>query len=83
MLPLGTTPSVATGIRGGRVVGYFGAGRDRRGFVFADGGVTVLPLFEGREAEQNEAWAINGAGTIVGATTLFDSNVRNTMWTPQ
>jgi probable HAF family extracellular repeat protein len=83
ILPLGTTPSVATGIRGGRLVGNFGAGLDQRGFVLADGEVTVLPLFEGRGAEENEAWAINGAGTIAGAMTLFDGNVRPTIWTPQ
>lgn len=83
ILPLGRTPSVATGIRAGRIVGYFGAPPNVRGFVFANEEVTVLPLFEGRGAEENEAWAINGAGVIVGATTLFDSNVRITMWTPQ
>jgi len=74
---------VATGIRSGRIVGYLGTWGARRAFVLAGGQVTVLPLLPGTGAEENEAWAINGAGTIVGATTLFDSNVKITMWTPQ
>jgi uncharacterized membrane protein len=83
-LPLGTTgPSVATGIRSGRIVGYLASPGARRGFVLAGGQVTLLPLLPGGAAEENEAWAINGAGVIVGATTLFDSNVKITMWTPQ
>ena len=80
-LPLGTMgPSVALGIRGGRIIGHLGF---QRGFVFAGGEVTLLPLLTGGEDESNEAWAINGAGAIVGKTTTFDSNVHPTMWTPQ
>jgi probable HAF family extracellular repeat protein len=81
-LPLGITgPSVATGIRTGHIVGYLGTPPATRAFVFAGGQVTLLPLLPG--GEDNEARAINGAGAIVGSTTLFDSNVKPTMWTPQ
>jgi probable HAF family extracellular repeat protein len=81
-LPVGT-PSVAMDIRAGRVVGSVGLAATR-GFVVAGGEVTVLPLLPAIEEEENAAWAINGAGVIVGAThSLFDSHVKITMWTPQ
>ena len=86
-LPLGTTrPSVATGIRAGRIVGSVDTPTGTRGFVLAGGQVTLLPLLPGdREgySDRNAARAINGSGVIVGSTTLFDSNVPPTMWTPQ
>jgi probable HAF family extracellular repeat protein len=81
-LPLGTTePSVAFGIRGGRIVGYIGSPFAARAFVFSDGQVTLLPLLPG--GETNYATAVNGTGIIVGATVLFDSNEPPTMWAPQ
>jgi probable HAF family extracellular repeat protein len=85
-LPLGTTGfSVATGIRNGRIVGTLTTPSGLRGFVLTDGQVTLLPLLHpgDDEEEDNGASDINGAGVIVGATTLFDSNVKPTMWTPQ
>jgi probable HAF family extracellular repeat protein len=87
MLSLGaTTRSVATGIRAGRVVGNLQTPTGPRGFVFADGQVTLLPILheEHDDEEVNEARAINGAGVIVGSeTSWFDGHVHITMWTPQ
>ncbi len=83
-LPLGPTNfSVATDIRGGRVVGSFATPAGRRGFVLAGGRVTVLPLLpaEQEEEQTNFATAVNGAGAVVGGTQLFDSNVKPTIWT--
>jgi len=78
-LPVGT-PSVAMDIRAGRVVGSVGP----RSFVLAGGEVTLLPRLPGIAEQENQAWAINRAGAIVGAThNLFDSHVKITMWTPQ
>lgn len=86
-LPLGTTrPSVATGIRAGRIVGSLGTPTGARGFVLAGGQVTLLPLLhpgEDDNEEDNAATAINGAGAIVGSTKTLDSYVHPTMWTPQ
>jgi probable HAF family extracellular repeat protein len=85
-LSLGTTSfSRATAIRGGRIVGSLGTPSGPRGFVFAGGKVTLLPLLHPGEDEEedNHATAINGAGVIVGSTTLFDSNQPPTMWIPQ
>jgi probable HAF family extracellular repeat protein len=84
-LPLGTTGfSVATGIRAGRIVGTLTTPAGERGFVLAGGQVTLLPLLHpGDDEERNGASDINRAGTIVGATTLFDSNVKPTMWKPE
>jgi probable HAF family extracellular repeat protein len=85
-LPLGTTRfSVATGIRRGRIVGSVDTPTGQRGFVLADGEVTLLPLLHPGDdnEEDNGASDINGAGVIVGATTLFDSNVKPTRWKPQ
>ena len=60
----GSGPSVATGIRKGRIVGNIGA----RGFVLVNGELTLLPLLpDGVFAAAN---AINGAGVVVGNTTI-------------
>ena len=84
-LPLGTQGfSVATGIRAGRIVGTLTTPNGPRGFVLADGQVTLLPLLHPDDNEEsNWASAINGTGTIVGFTQLFDSNVKPTMWAPE
>lgn len=87
-LPLGpTTPSVATGIRNGRIVGSLTTPTGARGFVLAGGQVTLLPLLDpagdvGNE-QDNFAGDINVKGVIVGATEEFHSNGSPTMWTPQ
>jgi probable HAF family extracellular repeat protein len=78
---LGTGRSAATGIGAGRIVGGLDTPTGQRGFVFSNGQVTLLPLLPG--GDRNAARAINGAGVIVGSTTLFDSNQPPTMWTPQ
>jgi hypothetical protein len=69
----------------GHIAGSLDTPTGTRGFVFAAGEVIVLPLLLGQEDVEthNQASAINGAGAIVGATTLFDSNVKPTIWTPQ
>jgi len=87
-LPLGSTPrSVATGIRNGRIVGSLMTPTGGRGFVLADGQVTLLPLLNPAadvgDEEDNAASDINGAGVIVGETTQFQSNGSPTMWSPQ
>jgi probable HAF family extracellular repeat protein len=81
-LPLGTTgPSVATGIRAGRIVGYLST-YPTRAFVLVGGEVTLLPLLPGTFS--SEAHAINGAGVIVGKTeNELDGYDHVTMWTPQ
>ncbi|HVD34055.1 MAG TPA: hypothetical protein VNC19_10810 [Gemmatimonadales bacterium] len=75
---LGSGPSIATGIRGGRIVGTaFG-----RGFLLVGGEVTLLPCLPG--ADSCGAYAVNGAGVIVGLTiNETDSYHIVTMWTPQ
>ena len=78
---LGTGRSTATDIRAGRIIGVVDTPDGQRGFVFTGGQVTLLPLLPG--GTNNDAMAINGAGAIVGSTTLFDSNVKPTRWTPQ
>jgi probable HAF family extracellular repeat protein len=85
-LPLGTAGfSVATGIRGGRIVGTLTTPTGQRGFVLAGGQVTLLPLLHPGDDNEEDNWAsaINNAGVIVGFTTLFDSNVKPTLWTAQ
>jgi uncharacterized membrane protein len=79
ILPLGTTgPSVATGIRGGRIVGTMAGG----GFVVARGVVTRLPLEPG--ASGNGARAINLSGMIVGSMANEDVvSVSAAMWVPR
>jgi probable HAF family extracellular repeat protein len=78
ILPLRTTgPSVATGIRGGRIVGTMPGG----GFVFARGVVTRLPLETG--ATGNAARAINSSGIIVGSMENEEVvSVSAAMWIP-
>lgn len=78
-LNLGTTaPSVATGIRGGRIVGYFGGGA----FVLAGGQVTVLPPLP--RTIGSYANAVNGAGVVVGhSINRLDGYHLVTMWTPE
>jgi probable HAF family extracellular repeat protein len=83
-LPLGTTaPSVATGIRDGRIVGSLTTPTGTRGFMLAGGQVRLLPLLNpgDDDEEDNRAVAINSAGTIVGSTQTFDSYQHSTMWT--
>jgi probable HAF family extracellular repeat protein len=79
MLPLGTTgPSVATGIRGGRIVGTMPGG----GFVLAGRQLTLLPHFP--EESGSAARAINSSGIIVGSTENESVvSVAATMWIPQ
>ena len=63
-LRLGTAgASVATGIRSGRIVGNI----DGRAFVLVGGEVTLLPLLPG--GVFSAAFAVNGAGVVVGNTT--------------
>ena len=78
-LNLGTTSfSVATDIRAGRIVGYFGGGA----FVLAGGEVTVLPALPGTIGSY--ANAVNGAGVIVGHSIQeLDGYDVVTMWTPE
>jgi probable HAF family extracellular repeat protein len=87
-LPLGTTgPSVATGIRGGRIVGHVGG----RAFVLAGGELTLLPVLP--SGVSSVAYAVNGAGVVVGNTIIeLDPSCPNggcaqfdrvTMWTPE
>ena len=56
-------PSVATGIRGGRIVGNIGS----RAFVLVSGELTLLPLLP--DGVESAAFAVNGAGVVVGFTT--------------
>jgi hypothetical protein len=78
-LNLGITDfSVATDIRGGHIVGYLGGGA----FVLTGGQVTVLPSVP--ETEGSYAYAVNGAGVIVGASiNELDGYDEVTMWTPE
>ena len=65
ILHLGTMgPSVATGIRGGRIVGNIGG----RAFVLVGGELTLLPLLP--EGVFSAAYAVNTAGVVVGNTTI-------------
>jgi probable HAF family extracellular repeat protein len=86
-LNLGTTGfSVATDIRGGHIVGYLdGNGAGYLGevaFVLTGGQVTVLPSIP--ETEGSYAYAVNGAGVIVGASiNELDGYDEVTMWTPE
>jgi probable HAF family extracellular repeat protein len=65
ILHLGTMgPSVATGIRGGRIVGNIGG----RAFVLVGGELTLLPLLP--RGVFSAAYAVNGAGVVVGNTTI-------------
>lgn len=59
----GRGPSVATGIRKGRIVGNIGG----RAFVYFGGTVTLLPLLP--DGVFTAAFAVNGAGIVVGNTT--------------
>jgi probable HAF family extracellular repeat protein len=59
----GRGPSVATGIRQGRIVGNLGD----RAFVLANGELTLLPLLP--NGVTSAAFAVNGAGVVVGYTT--------------
>ena len=59
----GQGPSVATGIRGGRIVGNIGS----RAFVLVSGELTLLPLLP--DGVESAAYAVNGAGVVVGYTT--------------
>ena len=56
-------PSVATGIRQGRIVGTIGS----RAFVMMGGELTLLPLLP--DGVESAAYAVNGAGVVVGYTT--------------
>src|SRR3954453_7788419 len=56
--------SVATGIRKGRIVGNIGS----RGFVLVSGELTLLPVLS--QGVASVPYAVNGAGVIVGNTTL-------------
>jgi probable HAF family extracellular repeat protein len=87
-LPLGTTgPSVATGIRGGHIVGNVSG----RAFVLAGGELTLLPVLP--SGVSSVAYAVNGAGVVVGNTIIeLDPSCPNggcaqfdrvTMWTPE
>jgi probable HAF family extracellular repeat protein len=83
-LPLGNTaPSIATGIRNGRIVGNLTTPTGTRGFMLASGQVRLLPLLNpgDDDEEDNYAAGINGAGVIVGATVTFDSYHHSTIWT--
>lgn len=85
----GQGPSVATGIRQGRIVGNLGG----RAFVLVGGELTLLPLLI-PDGVASAAYAVNGAGVVVGNTTVelepecrpaggcagFD---RVTRWTPE
>jgi probable HAF family extracellular repeat protein len=86
-VPLGTTgPSVATGIRNGRIVGNMPGG----GFVAVGSELTLLPLLPGHIIS-SAAYAINATGTVVGQMTQeLDDSCPNggcaefplvTMWT--
>ena len=83
----GQGPSVATDIRKGRIVGSVGG----RAFVLIGGELTLLPLLP--DGVVSRAYAVNGAGIVVGYTTEdlapepscsvcagFD---HVTMWTPE
>jgi hypothetical protein len=59
----GQGPSVATGIRKGRIVGNIGD----RAFVLVSGELTLLPLLP--DGVLSAAYAVNGAGVVVGNTT--------------
>lgn len=85
-LPLGSArskPSVATGIRNGRLVGTLtNPAGSPQGFVLTAEGVTLLPLLPGTAS--GETHAINGAGVIVGTTeNELDGYDHVTQWTPQ
>jgi probable HAF family extracellular repeat protein len=81
----GMGPSVANGIRKGRIVGTVGG----RAFVLVNGDLTLLPLIP--SAGFSAAYAVNGAGVVVGfSTELFDescdvcgSNDVVVRWTPE
>jgi probable HAF family extracellular repeat protein len=76
ILPVGTG-TVATGIRGGRIVG-----RLPGVYLVGTGQITPLPLTPG--ASWNEARAINSSGIIVGSTGNDEiTSVSVTMWIPQ
>ena len=79
ILQLGTTaPSVATGIRGGRIVGNIGS----RAFVMVGGELTLLPLLPG--TIEGAAFAVNGTGVIVGnMINELDGYDLVTKWTPE
>ena len=59
----GRGPSVATGIRRGRIVGNLG----NRAFVLVGGELTLLPLLP--DGVESAAFAVNGEGVVVGFTT--------------
>jgi len=60
----GRGPSVATGIRGGHIVGRIGA----RAFVLHGGDLTLLPFVT--NGVSSEAHGVNGAGVVVGKTII-------------
>ena len=84
----GRGPSVATSIRGGRIVGNIGG----RAFILVGGELTLLPLLP--SGVISRASDVNGAGVVVGNTTIDlapDPSCGGvcaghdlvTMWTPQ
>ena len=83
----GRGPSVATGIRGGHIVGHIGG----RAFVRSGGELTLLPVRP--NGVSSVAYAVNGAGVVVGNTIIeLDDSCPNggcaqfdrvTMWTPE
>ncbi len=86
----GRGPSVATGIRGGNIVGHVGG----RAFVRSGGELTLLPLLP--SGVVSAAYAVNGTGVVVGNTTIdlapedppcpggiCAGHDLVTMWTPQ
>jgi probable HAF family extracellular repeat protein len=83
----GRGPSVATGIRGGHIVGHVAG----RAFVLAGGELTLLPFLP--NGVSSVAYAVNGAGVVVGNTIIeLDPSCPNggcaqfdrvTMWTPE
>jgi len=56
-------PSVATGIRGSRIVGQIG----NQAFVLVGGELTLLPFLS--NGVSSVAYAVNGSGVVVGSTT--------------
>jgi probable HAF family extracellular repeat protein len=83
----GRGPSVATGIRGARIVGHVGG----RAFVLVAGELTLLPVLPA--GVSSVAYAVNGAGVVVGNTIIeLDPSCPNggcaqfdrvTRWTPE
>jgi probable HAF family extracellular repeat protein len=74
----GQGPSVATGIRKGRIVGNIGD----RGFVLVAGELTLRPLLP--DGVASKAYAVNGEGVIVGNTTVeSDGSEHVTRWVPE